>query len=160
VSTRKTRMTTIVGGKATARSKFPTYLKQSLAATATELATDLSQRRMDEQIIPSIGAFQYLLLCAVAVLPPEQCYGAAIKSWCETQLKREINLGQIYGSLQRLEDRLLLTTKTAHVRAGPTAANRPVIVYTLTAPGEAAVTVARAFITQAGTPQPQSAGDQ
>lgn len=52
----------------------------------------------------SLGAFEELVLLTVGVLQ-DNAYGVTIKMELETQLKKKISLGALYGALQRLEEK-------------------------------------------------------
>ena len=52
----------------------------------------------------SLGAFEELVLLAIGILE-DNAYGVTIKLELETQLKKDVSLGALYGALQRLEEK-------------------------------------------------------
>lgn len=84
----------------------------------------------------SLGEFEQLLLFALLKLK-DDAYGAAIRAEIEEQTGRDVNSGAVYVTLERLQDRRLLTSrwgKPTGERGG-----RRRRYYTLTAAGARAL---------------------
>ena len=87
---------------------------------------------------PLISEFEALVLMAVLHLAErgETANGTAIRAEIETRTRRPVPRGSIYVTLDRLEDKRLLTSRTAAARSR---AGRPRRVFRATPAGSRAV---------------------
>ncbi|MEZ5315974.1 MAG: PadR family transcriptional regulator [Vicinamibacterales bacterium] len=83
-----------------------------------------------------IGVFELLVLMAVAA-GGDEAYGVSIRQAVEAGRGREVSSGAVHTTLDRLERRGLVTSRTAG--GPPSRGGRPRRYYRLTPPGEAAV---------------------
>lgn len=88
----------------------------------------------------SIGSLELAALLAVARLGDE-AYGAAVRRDLEERTGREYSVGAIHTTLQRLEDKRLLASRTTAPL--PTRGGRSRRVFTLTSAGARALRDAR-----------------
>ena len=87
------------------------------------------------KVLP-LGSFQCMFMYAIDRLGNE-AYGAAMLKWLQLRSKKEVNVGQLYGTAERLiEHRFIEPTE----RPPPTGKGRTVIVYTVAPLGRAAIT--------------------
>lgn len=89
---------------------------------------------------PSLGDFELAILVSLVAL--DEPYGAAIRREVSERLERDVSVGAVYVTLQRLEAKGLLTsgmTDPLPVRGG-----RSRRTYRLTRDGEQALQAARA----------------
>ena len=97
---------------------------------------------------PILGEFETLLLLAILHLheQKEEAYGSAIRDEIETRAQRQVPRGSIYVTLDRLEEKGLLTSR----EGGATAArgNRPKRLFTVTPAGVRAVKLAVGALTR------------
>jgi PadR family transcriptional regulator, regulatory protein PadR len=97
---------------------------------------------------PLLGEFETLLLLAILHLheQKQEAYGSAIREEIETRAKREVPRGSIYVTLDRLEEKGLLTSR----EGGSSAArgNRPKRIFTVTPGGVRAVKLAVSALTR------------
>jgi PadR family transcriptional regulator len=92
---------------------------------------------------PSLGEFEQIVLLAVLRLQGA-AYGVSIRAEIVERTSRECAAGALYTTLDRLEHKGLLTSRTGDPT--PQRGGRAKRYYTVTAPGVAAVTRAqRAF---------------
>jgi DNA-binding PadR family transcriptional regulator len=88
---------------------------------------------------PALGEFELLLLLAVLHLTEqhEDAYGSAIRHQIESRTGRPIPRGSIYVTLDRLEEKDLVTSREAG--ASPARGNRPKRLFKVTPAGVRAV---------------------
>ena len=95
-----------------------------------------------------LGEFETLLLLAILHLHEQnqEAYGSAIRNEIETRAQRPVPRGSIYVTLDRLEEKELLTSR----EEGTTAArgNRPKRLFTVTPAGVRAVRLAVGALTR------------
>lgn len=91
---------------------------------------------------PILGEFETLLLLAILHLheQKQEAYGSAIREEIETRAQREVPRGSIYVTLDRLEEKGLLTSREGGT--SPARGNRPKRIFTVTPAGVRAVKLA------------------
>ena len=89
--------------------------------------------------IPVLGEFETLVLLAVLHLAEDrqESYGSAIRDEIQRRAQRHVPRGSIYVTLDRLEEKGLLTSREAGTSASR--GNRPKRVFTVTPGGVRAV---------------------
>ena len=97
---------------------------------------------------PILGEFETLLLLAILHLHEQKldAYGSAIREEIETRAQREVPRGSIYVTLDRLEEKGLLTSREGGASAAR--ANRPKRIFTVTPAGVRAVKLAVSALTR------------
>ena len=97
---------------------------------------------------PILGEFETLLLLAILHLheQKQEAYGSAIRDQIETRAQRAVPRGSIYVTLDRLEEKGLLSSREgeATVERG----NRPKRLFTATPAGVRAVKLAVGALTR------------
>ena len=97
---------------------------------------------------PILGEFETLLLLAVLHLneQKQEAYGSAIRDEIETRAQRSVPRGSIYVTLDRLEEKGLLTSQEGSATAAR--GNRPKRLFTVTPAGVRAVKLAVGALTR------------
>ena len=107
---------------------------------------------------PSIGALELTVLLSVVRLGNE-AYGLAIRSDVSTRTKRDYSVGAVYTTLQRLQDKGLLTSKATDPL--PVRGGRSRRQFTVTGAGRRAIRdaerVAASVWADLGTSRPEPA---
>ena len=96
----------------------------------------------------ALGEFETLLLLAVLHLTGqrEEAYGSAIRGEIETRTGREVSRGSIYVTLDRLEEKGLLASRTGGTSS--IRGQRPKRLFKVTPAGVAAVKSAVSALTR------------
>ncbi len=97
---------------------------------------------------PILGEFETLLLLAILHLhdQKQEAYGSAIRDEIETRAQRAVPRGSIYVTLDRLEEKGLLTSREGEATAER--GNRPKRLFTVTPAGVRAVKLAVGALTR------------
>ena len=88
---------------------------------------------------PSLGEFELAVLLSLASL--DDAYGASIRREVSRRLGRDCTVGAVYTTLQRLEDKHLITSWTSDPT--PVRGGRSRRCYTVTPAGDRALRTAR-----------------
>lgn len=99
-------------------------------------------------ITPILGEFETLLLLAILHLheQKQEAYGSAIRQEIETRAQRSVPRGSIYVTLDRLEEKGLLTSREGSATAAR--GNRPKRLFSVTPAGVRAVKLAVGALTR------------
>jgi len=94
-----------------------------------------------------LGEFEQLVLLAVARLG-EQAYGAAIRQETESRAEREVTVGAIYATLERLESKGYLVRRagSATPERGGSGGGRPKRFFAITRTGILALEASRRML--------------
>ena len=97
---------------------------------------------------PILGEFETLLLLAVLHLHGQkrEAYGSAIRDEIETRAERAVPRGSIYVTLDRLEEKGLVSSREGEATAER--GNRPKRLFTVTPAGVRAVRLAVGALTR------------
>ena len=112
----------------------------------------------ERAIMPTVGGFQFLVLCAVAYLGA-RAYGGQILEWCKTRLDEPLNSGHVYGTAGALVYNGLLKCEKV---PNPTGRGKAVTLYSLTSRGKNIVRAIAVFFTaeRSSTPRTKDHGIQ
>ena len=91
----------------------------------------------------TLGEFEHIVLLALLRLNTN-AYGAAIRKLLHEEINRDVALGALYSTLERMEKKGLVTSKLGE--ATPQRGGRPKRFFSVTAEGKAALKHAKQAI--------------
>jgi DNA-binding PadR family transcriptional regulator len=99
-----------------------------------------------------LGTFEYSVLRSLLHLGAERAYGMLVRKQLSELLSKNIAIGQIYATLDRLEEKKLVSSKL--VEAGADRGGHPRRYYKVEASGRAAIRHTEAALSKLGALRP------